>query len=708
MIKDDEDILLPPMREELSLHPGPCSIHGAPTWTIYDPSSYRFYRLGWLETEIISRWSLGSAKKIIEEIENQTTLKPLIDDVIRVVEFVNAAGMVKCSTINDTKRLIHTKNKNKKSVALWLLSNYLFFRVPLLNPDKILEKIFPFVKWMFTKKFLFIVFLTSLIGIYLIIRQWTFFKHGAGDLLTPEGGIIAVLSLIFLKIIHEFGHAFAAKKHGCRVPSMGVAFMVFYPVLWTDTTDTWKLRNKYKRLEVVWSGLLSELAIASIASVLWFIWPDGLIKTGLLIMASVGWIMSLAINANPFMRYDGYYLLSDFLEAPDLQVRSFALAKWRLREFLFGFGDPRPYIEERSREWFLILYAYCTWFYRFFLFWGIALAVYSLFFKLLGIFLMSVELLWFLVRPIYGEILFWVKRAKEFSEFKIPFRLLFIIALFLFFILFPWKKNIIVPGIITSSNKMVVYSKSSGRLKDVMVKNNQHVKKDEILWVIESPSLDKEITQLKLKLSEIEYRLKIDSIYTNFARFMQSDLKESERLNLKLQELLRKKKELFVKAPSSGIITDIAKWVKPGTWLAQAVPMGIIKKGEAVVFIYINEVDLPLLDIGFKGFFYFLNGFNKPMEIEIKNIDTSYVSDLKYPQLASSFGGPIGVFEKNIDKLKLVPEKTIYKVRCRVINHANPPGNTFPGRVSINGKGRSLIVKISEKLAGIFIRESGF
>lgn len=120
--------------------------------------------------------------------------------------------------------------------------------------------------------------------------------------------------------------------------------------------------------------------------------------------------MTLAINLNPFMRFDGYYLLSDWLEVENLQDRAFARGKWWLREKLFGLGDPppEPFGEPLGKG--LLVYAFGTWIYRFFLFLGIAVLVYAYFFKVLGIFLFLVEILWFIGLPIWRELQAWWKR----------------------------------------------------------------------------------------------------------------------------------------------------------------------------------------------------------------------------------------------------------------------------------------------------------
>ena len=172
-----------------------------------------------------------------------------------------------------------------------------------------------------------------------------------------------------------------SKYFGCRVSSIGIAFLVFFPFLYTDTSDAWRLRDHKDRLLINFAGILTELHLALISTFLWAILPDGGLKSVAFFIATTSWISSLAINVSPFMRFDGYYVFSDWLKAENLQPRSFALARWQLREILFGFNHSPPEELNPSRRWTFISYAWLTWVYRFFIFLGIALLVYHLAFK---------------------------------------------------------------------------------------------------------------------------------------------------------------------------------------------------------------------------------------------------------------------------------------------------------------------------------------
>src|SRR3569832_322813 len=178
-----------------------------------------------------------------------------------------------------------------------------------------------------------------------------------------QGLLSYALALICIKFLLELGHAYTAKRYGGRVPTMGVAFLVLFPVAYTDVNEVWKLPEKRQRIAVSGAGIITELVIAAWATLAWTLLPDGSFKNAAFLLATTTWVSTIMINGSPFMRFDGYFLLSDWLNMPNLHARTFALARWRLREWLFGLGEPKPEVIGIRRERGIILYGWITWTY---------------------------------------------------------------------------------------------------------------------------------------------------------------------------------------------------------------------------------------------------------------------------------------------------------------------------------------------------------
>lgn len=206
--------------------------------------------------------------------------------------------------------------------SLWqiLLHQYLFFRIPLWRPDAFLNRAWPFLGRFGPGVLRYGIPLTLGLGIFLVSRDWQRFLATFPHLFSLGGALAFGVALFFAKLCHEFGHAFMAKRAGCRVQSMGVAFMVLLPMFYTDVSDAWRVNDRRARLLIGAGGVLAELLLACIALLAWSLLPDGPARTAAFMLASATWITTLIINLNPFMRFDGYFLLSDLWAVDNLRA----------------------------------------------------------------------------------------------------------------------------------------------------------------------------------------------------------------------------------------------------------------------------------------------------------------------------------------------------------------------------------------------------
>jgi len=307
----------------------------------------------------------------------------------------------------------------------------------------------------------------GIIGLYFTSRQWDQFLATFWHFFTFQGFIFYGITLIALKSLHELGHAFTAHHFGARVPIIGIAFLVMFPVLYTDTTDAWRLRERRKRLLIDGGGMIVELGIACLALFLWSFLPDGPARSLAFFIATTSWTLSLLVNLNPCMRFDGYYLLSDFFNVQNLQKHGFDMGRWKMREILFGLGAPKPSPAAPLREAGLCTYAYITWVYRFFLFIGIAILVHHLFPKAIGIVLFSVEILWFIILPIWREMKnWWSFRMTILSTRRGRISLTCGIILLAIFAL-PWQNRISAPALLQPVQHTEIYPASAGYVQQI-------------------------------------------------------------------------------------------------------------------------------------------------------------------------------------------------------------------------------------------------
>lgn len=702
---------LPELRQELELHPGPASADGSPTWHLQDPVGNRFFQLSWPAFEILSRWHLNDAQTVVDAVNCDTTLHITIDDVSGLIQFLQQHHLLRATGAEDSARLQRAQQAAKPGKARWLLKNYLFFRLPLVRPQPLLKWLAPLFAFVFTRTFWWLQLALLATGLYLVSRQWDAFIHTFSGYSGWQAFIGIGIALSFAKILHELAHALTAHRYGCRVPTMGVAFLVLFPVLYTDTNDAWKLPSRRARLHIAAAGVLAELVLAVWATLLWSFLPEGHLKTGVFLLATSTWLITVAINASPFMRFDGYFLLADYLNLPNLHERAFALGRWWLRETLFGFGDPAPEHFPPRRQRFLILFAIATWLYRVVLFLTIALLVYHLFFKALGILLMLVELAWFLGVPVQREIKIWWQRRHDMHWNRQTLSSTALLALLLALLLFPWQSALHAPAVIMAEQAQGLYTPYAAQVIGESVKQGQKVKAGQLLVQLHSPDLDYQLRKAQAREQLLRWQQEQQSFDIQLQQAGPALRKHWQNARQEVESIQRQIDQLRIIAPFDGEVLTRNDALFPGTWLAAgeqlfqlAAPAGI--KGEA----FISEPQLLRLQNSTTiptqlTFVAGLPGM-QAMHCHALGADALNISILEQPVLASVHGGTIAT-QLN-DQQQLVPVESHFRVRFDSCTGKPNTHQILAGTVLLQGERRSLLVRGMRYARAVLMSEAGF
>jgi len=697
------DTSLPRLRRDLRLHQGPRLRDGSPTLTIEDPLRGHYFRLGWAEAEILSRWGDGNAASMAEKISGQTTLQMTESDVLAFVDFLKGRQLIETGGGADTDRLIRIAASQQIGWLRWLLHNYLFLRIPLVRPDRFLDRTMGWVRPLTSRLFLMATLIAGLAGLAMAVRQWDSFLHTFLYFFTLEGAAAAGVTLIMVKVLHELGHAYACKHYGCRVPTMGVALLVLWPVLYTDTTAAWRLTQRHQRLVIGAAGMMTELVVAVWATLAWSFLPDGVLRSAAFTLATTTWILTLAVNLSPLMRFDGYFLLSDLLDVPNLQPRAFALARWRLRNVLFGVDDPPP---EHFEPWLrltLLVYAYATWVYRFFLFLGIALLVYHFAFKVLGVVLFSVEIVCFILLPIQREVRDWWHRRRELSMNRHTLITGTCLLLFTAFVIVPWRDRVEAPALLRAGQQAILVMPVGGQLREVAVTPGQTVAEGQVLFRLGAPDQEHALAQLDREIA----------ILRDQSRYQHRDERENARQQVAGQELeaaLRRRvalagqrQQLEVSAAFQGRVADIATPLRPGEWLPQGEWLATVigpDGGKAEAFV--TEHDLERLTPGAIAWFVPEDPSHPRRELRVEDIARTASRTLDaVPELASPYQGDIAAHADRDHTL--VPTQAMYRVLLTADGDA--PERTLRGTVSIDARSSSLLAQLWRSALAVLARE---
>ena len=696
-----------PLRQDLRLFPGPPHADGSPTWTLWDPAANRYFRLGWLEHAVLTRWPAASATQLVAAVRHHAGLTVSLERVGEIVGFLVNNQLLGTTDQAAVQTLLRREQAGSGRFGRWLLHHYLFFRIPLVRPDRFLTATLPAVRWLGGASARGGLAVIAVVGLYLTGRQWEAFQHTFPHFFTVPGILWFGGAIIGAKIIHELGHAYTARHFGCRIPTMGVAFMVLWPVLYTDTSAAWRLTSRRARLAIDGAGILAELGLAALATLSWHLLPDGPPRSAAALLAAVTWISTLLINLNPFMRFDGYYLLADFLGIANLQDRAFALGRWRLREALFGFGDPPPERFPARRHRLLLAFAYGTWLYRLFLFVGIALLVYHLAFKLAGIFLLAVELGWFVARPLWREVGDWWQRRARWRWNRHTVATLLVSGGFAALLVVPWPGHITVAALLESQSHVRLYAPTPARIEAVLAVHGDRVRQGAPLLLLNAPDLERDLERVRARIRAV--RWEIDQEAVQRAMLARRLVLQETLLTLKAEEggYREQRERLRLTAPFSGTVVAIRDGLQPGRWVSRTTPLlELVDPHHAEVNAWVAERDVGRVRPGVGAWFYPDHGDGPGVPLTLTHLDPVAAEILDKPAFASRHGGEIPTRPDGVGRL--IPDGAVYRLRFRPEGATGPVLRTVMGQVRIPVERRSLIRRALTLAGGVWIRESGF
>lgn len=698
---------LPPLRQELTLTPAPAAPDGSPSWTLHDPAVNRFYQLGWTAFEILSRWSLGDAAAVVAAVNAQTTLSVDVEDVGALAQFLAGHHLTLAATAQDTARLKQSAALLKPSLAMWLLKNYLFLRVPLVRPMGFLRRVSPWIGFVYRPGFWWLTLGAAVLGLYLVSRQWDSFVHTFRAYTTWQGLLGLGIALSLAKILHELGHAFTAYRHGCKVPTMGIALLVMWPVLFTDTSEAWKLKSRRQRLQIGAAGMAAELALAAFATLAWNFLPDGPLRAGVFMLATSTWLVTLAINASPFTHFDGYYLLTDWLNVPNLHQRTFALGRWWVRERLFGFGDAPPEDLPQKHHRFLVVLALVTWLYRFILFLAIALLVFHLFFRALGIVLMGVELGWFLALPIVRELKVWWQRRGDLRWQRSTVRSAIVTVLLVLALLLPWQTVVRAPAVLGQAQAQTVYAPRAAQLQALPVHEGMSVAAGAVLARLYSPELDHQLRQAEQQAALLRWQVEQQPFDEKLRALGPALRKRWDTARQTVTGYRAEQAQLTLRAPFAGRVVDLEPSLRGGEWLKGGEALlGVIGAGGVKGDAFVDEAALSRVAVGQAVTFVADLPEQPNLACVVTGIDRLNLAALDEPYVASLYGGEIASVRRPDGTL--TPLESTYRVRLGGCEQGAALAREAPGRAAIAGESRSLLGRFVRWLGAILRRELSF
>lgn len=551
-----------------------------------DPFSNQFFRLREAAWDFVARLD---GRCTVEEawkatLESNPEDAPGQSEVIRLLAQLYASNLVISDLPADTANLFRRYSKRRHREFTGKLTSFMFARFPLFDPDRFLVRALPWVKWIFGKVGLALWLIVVFYGAKTVLENSGRLWAQGGNVLSPSNLPLLYVGIALLAILHEFGHGFTCRRLGGEVHTMGVMLLVFTPLPYVDVTSSWAFRGKGRRMAVGAAGMIVEIFVAAIAAVVWANTDAPSLIHGLafnvMFAASVSTIL---FNANPLLRFDGYYLLSDYLGLPNLYSRGQKQLIYFFEHYVFGIRSARSEAQSRKENFWLTVYGILSLLYRIFVFAGIILFVSSQF-LFLGVLLGVFCLVAWVAVPAGKFINFLISSPKlartrqraavaTVLMIGVPFAALYYI---------PAPRHAVAPGVIRAQSLQAVAPIASGRLVEVFAPSGSTVAAGDQLLRLEDPELLLERQAAQAELAGVQARLS-RAMEAGGADY-QAALRLRESIAERIDYLESQIAGLTIRAPLAGTWVAPDSLLDEGRWFRRGESLGAVVDESTMLF----------------------------------------------------------------------------------------------------------------------------
>lgn len=687
-------------------------------YIVKDPVALRYYRFREEELFLIKQFD---GKNNFDDVRHEFVEKfrPQRLSVVELEKFVQQllqAGIATVDTPQIGQRLYERFKKKRFDKFKQFFANILFIKAPLFDPDRLLAKLVPIFGFVFSVPFFIVSCLFMLSSILLVVANWRTFVDRLPDyheFFTVRNVMYFWLTLGIVKVLHEFGHGISCKKFGGEVHEMGFLLLVMTPCLYANVTDSWMLPNKWHRVIIGAAGIYVELIISAIFVWVWWYTNTGLFNTLALATIFICSVSTVLFNGNPLLRYDGYYILSDLIEIPNLRERSNRYLGNCASIFFFGTeAVPDPFMPKQNR-WFFIFYAIAAYLYRWVVTFGILWFFYNLLkpYKLHSISallatLAIVPLAILPIRNIYKTLRNRWRQMKV-DKARMAAGILVGVGLVVAVLLTPFPMWISAPMILLPRNATTVFIQEKGILTELFVTDGQEVAPGTLLARLKDPELSKEHERLRQEYEQSiqavrSFRAMSDERKVNAAQF-KADYTQQRINNLETQIA---KLDITVPEGVSGVVFtppkehDLGKLFKPKDVFCQ---VGDRKDLEA--FIVVQESDIGLIkdlhmSSGVNISMKFSGHVGEIQKGKVSNISSTEIVELP-PPLSNKHGGEVATTTDKDQHIERPLVKS-YSLQVVVPNPDNSLGANVRGVVRIEIGWRSFYWRLMRTLQQTF------
>lgn len=556
--------------------------HGDSWVVLRDSLSNDWYRVPSEAYQFLSRLSL---EQTVDEVwmammETEPEQALTQDEVLQLLGQLNLANLLHYDRSSSAASLFerYRQRRKKESLSKWL--GLLSLKIPLLDPDQLLNRFRSQIAWILGPwgVSLYLVLLV-VAGLALINNADSLFNHTEG-ILAPDNLFLLYVGFLIAKVVHEFGHAAVCKHYGGEVHTIGVMLLIFAPVPFVDATASWGFRNRHHRLLVGAAGVLFELSVAAVATIVWANIAPGPIRALAYNVIFAASVSTLLFNLNPLMRFDGYHMLVDLLNVPNLYQRSREQLRYLAERFILVLPGAQPAARSRLEVFLLPLFGLLS-----LLYWVVLMA--TIIFVIAQQYLdLGVALAWMMAFSVVAMPLFKLLRFLVFSPrlgihrsrtIALTVGLMTIVLGFLTVV--PMPERVRVPGMVEADGYRQLHSETAGNVVELLVEPGTQVSAGQELLKLENPQLAADLRALEMQLAQvIAQELRAMSVALADLQPLQQ---QRQALEENLAELQRQQKALRVIAPINGIWSAADLDIAHGRWVARGGLLGTVVDANA-------------------------------------------------------------------------------------------------------------------------------
>jgi len=491
---------------------------GRSYWVVKEPIGLKYYRFQEEEYSILQMLDGNTSMAEIKERfeEEFAPQKITFANLQQFIGMLHRSGLVLAEVAEQGRQLKHRGDEKRRKETFASLSNVLALRYKGIDPERVLNAIYPYFRWLFLPATMFVWCVLVCSALTLIVVQFDVFRSrlpAFHEFFGPANWLLLGAVLAVTKVMHEFGHGLSCKHHGGECHEMGFMLLVLTPCLYCNVSDSWMLPNKWHRAFIGFAGMYIEIGLASIATLIWWFSEPGMLNHLALRVMFISSVSTILFNGNPLLRFDGYYILADILEVPNLRQKSSRVLQRFLARWCLGLEQPEdPFLPQRNRFLFG-LYTFAAVTYRWFVVLSILWFLNKVFepygLQIIGQLIAMVGMFGLVVMPLWKLGKFFYVPGRM-DQVKMPYvysTLGVIAALLLVIVFLPVPHYVKCSVQVQPRDAKAVYVDVPGHLDQVPVKPGQKVEAGQTLARLSNLDLELEIVKLAGQRDEYEVQL---------------------------------------------------------------------------------------------------------------------------------------------------------------------------------------------------------